>query len=129
MLEMNETVRHPSRWETTRPVQSEANCVSMTEIKNRKKPSSTRMLARPPDLIVSTRIATTKTSSMDHLPMFDTKWNNRRACSTARCGHNHNTSMALIFTNGKMTVNTNKIRNRNNSPACHKMINTRYTEI
>jgi hypothetical protein len=52
----------------TRPVHNDATCVSITERKNRKNPSSTLMLATPPERTVSTRIATTNTSSMDHLP-------------------------------------------------------------
>ena len=54
------------------PVHNDAHCVSMTEVKNRKNPLCTWMLASPPDFTVSTRIATMKTSSMDHLPRFDT---------------------------------------------------------
>ena len=54
------------------PVHTDENCVSITETKKRKKPLPTLMLATLLDLSVSTRIATTKTSSMDHLPRCET---------------------------------------------------------
>lgn len=63
---------HFSNREAMRPVQSDASCVSMTEMKNRKNPMPILMLATPLDFTVSTRMATTKTSSMDHLPRWET---------------------------------------------------------
>lgn len=61
-----------SNCEAMCPVHMDAQFVSMTDTKKRKNPLPTRMLATLLDLSVSTRIATTKTSSMDHLPRCET---------------------------------------------------------
>src|SRR5580704_5560230 len=100
----------------------------MTETKKRKKPSSILMLAMLPDLRVRTRMATTKTSSMDHLPMWETNRYICRVCSASSRGQSQSTSMVLIFTKGKATVNTKRMRNKKISSECQRIMSPLITE-
>lgn len=105
-------ITYCSRFEAIFPVHKEENCVSITERKNRKNPLCTLMLATPPDFTVNTRIATTNTSSMDHLPMCETNLRKDLACSAVRPGYSQSASRAVIFTIGKQTVKTKRMRNK-----------------
>ena len=84
----------------------------MTEKVNKYRPMPMRMSATAADFIATMRMATTNTSSIDHLPIVPTRWFSRRTRARSCSRSSQMTPSRPSFTSGKMIVKTVSTENR-----------------